>query len=293
MQLELGELDLRYASLRISDRARAQRLVASLCEVGQQTPVLVVRGEGDRFVLIDGYARVDALRRLAHDVVEAAVLELAEAEALVVGYRLDNTRPRSALEEGWLLQELREHHGLTLDDLARKLDRSKSWVSRRLALVRVLPVSVQSAVQSGRVGAQIATMYLVRWAGATAAQCDRLVKQLGDERLSVRNAARLYDAWRKGDAELRTRVVEHPNLFLLAQAAARDDDVDPHADKEIAAVVDDLGAVAGLCVRARGRLDKHDISAAGAVQRRTLISAFGHARAAFGSLSARLEEEAH
>jgi len=292
MQLELGELDLRYASLRISDRARAQRLVASLCEVGQQTPVLVVRGESDRFVLIDGYARVDALRRLAHDVVEAAVLELPEAEALVVGYRLDNTRQRSALEEGWLLQELREHHGLALDDLARKLDRSKSWVSRRLALVRVLPVSVQSAVQSGRVGAQIATKYLVPLARANAAQCERLVKQLGDERLSVRNAGRLYDAWRKGDAELRTRVVEHPNLFLQAQAAARDD-VDPQADKEIAAVVDDLGAVAGLCVRARGRLDKHDITATGAVQRRTLTSAFTRARAAFGSLSARLEEEAH
>lgn len=293
MQLELGELDLRYASLRIRDRARAQRLVASLCDAGQQTPVLVVRGENDRFVLIDGYARVDALRRLAHDVVEAAVLQLPEAEALVVAYQLDNTRQRSALEEGWLLQELRTHHGLALDDLARKLDRSKSWVSRRLGLVRVLPLSVQSSVQSGRVGAQIATKYLVPLARANASQCERLVKQLGDERLSVRNAGRLYDAWRKGDAELRERVVEHPKLFLQAQAAAHGDEVEPQADKDLAAVVDDLGAVAGLCARARGRLDKHDIAAAGALQRRTLTSAFGRARAAFGSLSARLEEEAH
>lgn len=81
----------------------------------------------------------------AHGVVEAVVLELPEAEAMVVGHRLDNTRQRSALEEGWLLQELREHHDLQLQDLACKLDRSKSWVSRRLALVRVLPVSVQLA----------------------------------------------------------------------------------------------------------------------------------------------------
>ena len=103
----------------------------------------------------------------------------------------------------------------------------------------------------------------------------------------------MYDAWRKGDAELRARVIEHPILFLQAQAAALGDEVEPQADKEIAAVVDDLGAVAGLCVRARTRLDKHDIAAAGAVQRRTLTSAFTRARAAFGSLSARLEEEVH
>jgi len=292
MQLELSELDLRYASLRISDHARAQRLIASLCDAGQQTPVLVVRAEGERFVLIDGYARVDALRRLARDVVEAAVLELSEAEALVVGYRLDNTRQRSALEEGWLLQELRDRHGLGLDELARKLDRSKSWVSRRLALVRVLPHAVQSVVQSGRVGAQVATKYLVPLARANAAQCERLVERLGDGRLSVRDAGRLYDAWRKGDVELRTRLVEHPNLFLQAEAATRRDD-DARPDDELAAVVSDLGAVAGICVRARTRLDKREVAVVAIVQRRTLHSAFARAREAFGSLSARLEEEVH
>lgn len=31
MQLEIAELDLRHASLRIDDRTRTQRLVASMC----------------------------------------------------------------------------------------------------------------------------------------------------------------------------------------------------------------------------------------------------------------------
>lgn len=85
MQVELTEFELRYASLRITDRPRAQRLVASMCEQGQQTPVTVIRGEAQPFVLIDGYARVQALRTLAKDLVEATVLDLPEVEALVMG----------------------------------------------------------------------------------------------------------------------------------------------------------------------------------------------------------------
>ncbi len=290
MQIEIAELDLRHASLRIDDRMRTQRLVASMCEAGQQSAVLVVRGADGRWVLIDGYARVQALKLLVRDIVEAVALELPEADALVMAYALDRTRPRSALEDGWLLQELRDGHGLGLVELARKLDRSKSWVSRRLALVQVLPSSVQAAVQRGQLVAQVATKILVPLARANATQCERLVAALGTERLTVRQAERLYAAWRTGDAEQRERLVEHPVLFLRAESATRTDEHTP-PDDEVAAAIGDLGAVAGLCVRARRRLCKQGVAPAGDGQRRTLHSAFVRARQAFGSLSAMLEEE--
>lgn len=289
MQIEIAELDLRHASLRIDDRTRTQRLVASMCEAGQQAPVLVVRGADERWVLIDGYARVQALRLLARDVVEAVVLELPEVDALVMGYALDHSRARSALEDGWLLAELREGHGLGLLELARKLDRSKSWVSRRLGLVQVLPLSVQAAVQRGRLVAQIATKFLVPLARANSAQCERLVAALGDERLTVREAQRLYAAWCTGDTEQRERLVEHPVLFLRAEAATRTEGHVPPAD-EVAATIGDLGAVAGLCLRARTRLCKQGVVPADG-QWLPLQRAFVRARQAFGSLSAVLEEE--
>lgn len=78
MRLELGELDLRYAELRIRDAARERRLVGSLLEHGQQTPVPVVR-DGAAWVLIDGYVRVAALRKLARDLVDAAAMDVPEA----------------------------------------------------------------------------------------------------------------------------------------------------------------------------------------------------------------------
>jgi ParB/RepB/Spo0J family partition protein len=145
MQIELSQLELTYAALRISQPAAQSQLIARLCAVGQQSPVVVVAVDPpavpERFVLIDGYRRVEALRQLGNDTVEAVVLALPAADALLWHRRQDASRRRTALEDGWLLRELREQHGISGVEIARRLGRSSSWVSRRLSLVDTLPVS--------------------------------------------------------------------------------------------------------------------------------------------------------
>ncbi|TPV96476.1 MAG: hypothetical protein B7733_04570 [Myxococcales bacterium FL481] len=220
-----------------------------------------------------------ALAKLARDVVDAVVLELPEAEALVLSQRLDNARPRTALEDGWMLRVLLDEHGLSQQELADKLDRSTSWVSRRLGLVRALPESVQRVVRKGRLPVQAATKYLVPLARANAAQCEQLVRGLGRGRVSVRQVKRLYDAWRQGDVQQRARLAEKPRLFLRAQdealkaARARERET---AGVEL--VIADLGALAGISLRVCKRLA-------------ALRSAWMRARGAFSSLTAHLTEE--
>ena len=46
MQLEFHQLDRRWEHLRVRHAARQRRLLASLAEVGQQTPIVVVAAEG-------------------------------------------------------------------------------------------------------------------------------------------------------------------------------------------------------------------------------------------------------
>ena len=53
MDLELSEIELKHAGLRIHDEAERRRLAASVVELGQRVPVVVVARD-QRYVLIDG-----------------------------------------------------------------------------------------------------------------------------------------------------------------------------------------------------------------------------------------------
>ena len=58
MELEFHQLDLRYEALRRRAPEREKRLLASLAEHGQQTPIVVVGGEAGKRIVVDGYKRV-------------------------------------------------------------------------------------------------------------------------------------------------------------------------------------------------------------------------------------------
>ncbi|MGH9370135.1 MAG: ParB/RepB/Spo0J family partition protein, partial [Vicinamibacterales bacterium] len=160
MQLEIHQLDLRYERLRVRQPGRERRLLASLADAGQQMPIVVVTA-GATYVVVDGHKRVRCLRRLHCDTVVAVAWEMAESEALIFRHLLHTDATDSAFEQGWLLRTLHEDHGLPLERLARRFDRSVSWVSRRLSLVRTLPDTVQQHVQDGRLVAHAAMKYLV------------------------------------------------------------------------------------------------------------------------------------
>jgi len=256
MEIEFHQLEKKYTGLRIADASRIARLVASLYAHGQQQPVLVVRAnDGEsraHYVLIDGYARVAALDELKRDSAEAAVLELTEAQALLLAFRLERNRARSAIEEAWLLRELIEGHALAQRDLGPLLGRSASWVSRRLALIAALPASAEGAVRTGRVPAQAAMKYLVPLARANAAECEQLVRELGRCRVSVRQLARLYAGWRAGTPAQRQAIVERPWLYL--EVDEKQDAValpaDPGTERE-QRLLRDLGVLAAICRRVR------------------------------------------
>ena len=286
MKLELGPLDRRYDGLRIRDAGRHSRLLESVLAHGQQVAVIVVADEErtGRYVLIDGYLRVAVLEELCRDEVEAQVWEMSEGRALALGHRLDNARQRSALEEGWLLRTLEREHGMRLGELAVLLGRSRSWVSRRLGLVKALPTRAQEAVRQGRVSAQAAQRYLLPLARANTGQCETLVAALGRERTSVRQMRMLYVGWRGGDAATRQRIVESPLLYLAAHEAVGDDE--STRDE----LVRDLDIVTSVARRAQRRVDEGALSGAGAKRTRRIQRRWRDAERALRGLGASLEE---
>src|SRR5215510_6278063 len=183
VDVDLHQLELRHRDLRIHDGEQRRRLIGSVAEIGQQVPVVVIH-DADRLVLIDGYLRVEALHRLHRDTVIATAWPVTEVDALLHHRHLSAAK-RVALEDAWLLSRLRDH-GLTMDQLAQRLCRSKSWVSRRLGLLDALAASAQDCVRAGTVPPHAAMKYLVPLARANRRQCDQLIAGLGDTQVSDR-----------------------------------------------------------------------------------------------------------
>ena len=224
MQLEFHQLDRRWEHLRVRHPARQRRLLASLAESGQQTPIVVVAAEGhaDRYVVIDGYKRIAALEQLGRDTVEAVLWPMGEAAAVVLDRSLRLSEHETALEVGWLLAELEQRFGYNLDELARRFDRSVSWVSRRLALVEVLPEAIQQQVREGKILAQVALKFLIPVARQSLEDCQRMAAIFAQHHCDTREAGQLYGVWRKGSPAIRKRILDDPELFFKTQRQAQE-----------------------------------------------------------------------
>jgi ParB/RepB/Spo0J family partition protein len=248
MRLEFHQLDRRWERLRACHPARQRRLLAALAESGQQTPIVVVAAEGqpNRYVVIDGYKRIAALEQLGRDTVEAVVWPLSEAAAVLLDRSLRFSEQETALEVGWLLAELQQRFGYGLEELARRFDRSVSWVSRRLALVEVLPEAIQEQVRQGQIPAQVAMKFLAPVARQSLEDCQRMAAIFSQRHSEVREAGFLYAAWRQGSRAVRQRLLEAPELFFKTQ---RQQSKPPHTELQR-----DLEMAAAIVSRAQRRL---------------------------------------
>jgi ParB family chromosome partitioning protein len=246
MQLELHEVRQRYAALRRRDPHRERALTASLSEVGQQVPVVVVRDAAAGWVLVDGYKRVRALQRLHQDTVQALAWELGEAEALVVTRLMGAGASDSALEQGWLLAELQGRFGLKLGELARRFDKSDSWVSRRLALVAELPEAVQELVRGGGLSAHAAARHLVPLARAKAGDWQRLASAAATHHLSSRQVGELARLWLVATEQGRQLLASDPLLTLRAHQQRRTKE--PSAEEKLLRDISTVGAIARRAV---------------------------------------------
>jgi hypothetical protein len=116
-------------------------------------------------------------------------------------------------------------------------------------------------------------------ARANKGQCEQLVAGLGDVRVSDRELAALYDAWRCADRAGKQRIVAAPLLVLRALAATATAEVE-----EPAPLYKDLTVLAAVAWRARRRVRGGDPFTAEHAR------AWDAVRDAFAALGATIEE---
>jgi ParB-like chromosome segregation protein Spo0J len=114
-------------------------MAGSLARYGQLSPLAVCLRE-ERPEVLDGFKRVASARTIpAVTSLQARLVMVDEptAKAIILGLNGIGGRMRE-LEEAWIVQALVREDGLSQPQVAELLQRHKSWVCRRLALLERL-----------------------------------------------------------------------------------------------------------------------------------------------------------
>ncbi len=158
-------------------------LTSSVRELGVLQPVLVRPVPGGRYQLIAGERRWRAAKRAGLPTIPAVIRRAEDSQsleqALVENLHREDLGP---LEEAAAFQQLIEDFGLTHDDLARRVGKSRSAVSNTLRLFQ-LPPSIQKLVADGRLSSGHARALL---GSPDRAYQEELARRAVDEDLSVR-----------------------------------------------------------------------------------------------------------
>ena len=139
------------------------------------------------------------------------------------------------------------------DVIARRFDRSVSWVSRRLSLVRTLPAPIQQHVRDGAIVAHAAMKYLVPLARAKAEDGVRFATAIAPHRLTTRQIGRLYQHYLAGPEATRELVLGDPLLVLRLTDETTLTRLRPEASAP-EALLTDLHVLGAIARRAARRL---------------------------------------
>ena len=169
------------------DREALDELVASIREVGVLQPIVVrpIAGQSDKYELIMGERRLRATKELGLETIPAVIKDTADEDmlrdALLENLHRSNLNP---LEEASAYQQLLADFGITQEELAGRIGRSRPQITNTLRLLK-LPAAVQSRVAAGVLSAGHARAIL---STGDPDAMQRLADKIVNEDLSVRAA---------------------------------------------------------------------------------------------------------
>jgi ParB family transcriptional regulator, chromosome partitioning protein len=174
----------RYQPRSHFDEESLTGLTASIRELGVLQPILVRKVGPDRYELVAGERRWRASKRAGLQLMPVIVREVADTlslqQALVENLHRDDLNP---LEEAAAYQQLIEDFGLTQEEVAQRVGKSRSAVANLLRLFQ-LPPQVQKLVAEGKLSAGHAKVLL---STPDRAFQETLARRVASEGLTVRD----------------------------------------------------------------------------------------------------------
>ncbi len=210
-EIPLAKFDLSLSEMRIINMPRILQVEKSMRLHGQLQSV-VARLYNGNFQIIDGLKRFYAAEDLMMETLEYRVLEidLQQAKVLLLSY---NRSPGSmeVWEEAMVLKDLMAIHEMDQSRLARLTGYSRSWVSRRLALIEKLDEKVSAEIKMGTLTSSHGRA-LIRLPRGNQGE---FAHAITNYRLTSRQSDALAEAFLKAKDENQQRyILSHPEQIL-------------------------------------------------------------------------------
>ena len=196
------------------DEEPLQDLTASIAAVGVLQPI-VVRPSGDRYQLVMGERRVRAAREAGLERIPA-IVRTTEDDQMLRDALLENVHREdlNPLEEAAAYEQLLLDFGITQEELAARLGRSRPVIANAMRLLR-LPGSVQRRIAARTLSAGHARAVASL---DDPVQQERLADRIVAEGLTVRMAEELAQRIKGGEPLLGPE--ERPRLRVRAAMQA-------------------------------------------------------------------------
>lgn len=245
--LALSSIDDRYDCYRLIDPKSEKTMKESMERYGQFSPVVVGVPEKNRYLLVDGFKRYRAWRKLGHSQIKVGLFEAGERALKAAMFHLNRqVRSMRPLEEAMIVYGLYRKDKLTQVQIGTLLGCHKSWVCRRLALVERLDEDVLEQVRLGLIGPGI-TRELLRLPRGN--QADALTS-IQKHQLTCRETAQLVKLL------LERPIWEHGNILYLPRQILSQRQPDKPPANEISALKE-LSTLKKRCQTLLTHLQKH------------------------------------
>lgn len=239
----------------VFDEEALSELIHSIREFGLMQPIVVralpgAAGESPRYQLVMGERRWRAVQQAGLDTIPAIVRETAD-DSMLRDALLENIHrvQLNPLEEAAAYQQLLDEFGVTHDELAARIGRSRPLITNMIRLLR-LPIAVQRRVAAGVLSAGHARALLSLEGGPE--KQEELAARIVAEGLSVRATEEAVTLANRSDDSTpsapRRKPIHMPGLQDVAErlSTAFDTRVTVSLGKRKGKIVVEFGSVDDL-----------------------------------------------
>jgi hypothetical protein len=205
---EINNIDMRYSSFRLPDKKRSDLLLSSIAENGILENLQGVM-DGDVFILLDGFKRIQCARKLNINFLPIESIAADCAVGILALLKNSNAKSLHIFEQAKLIEELKNVHMMNSQEIAKKLERSAGWVSVRLRFLKETTSYVKDQVFLGKFPARCAAYTLrqfTRVNNVGTHEVDSFVKAVSGKRLSVKDIDLLANAYFKGGNAIKQQI---------------------------------------------------------------------------------------